>query len=362
MQVLFQSAFNRVTGYGNDAVDTAMALERAGADVMLLPTAVTTGLPRAFLRLLEKHPRNTNEAILAFAPPGDIRPWTMTRKAPVRVGWTMWERSVILPEELGWGDLKDPDAPPADAQDGAAYRGLDLLLVTTPMNVDAFRRLDAEVPIQIQPNGVDTQMWRQSPRKGGLPCMFLAHGLMSTPRKNVWALLETWRQLKQDRPDFDGHLHVHSVDQSLHPLVAEAYGPNLSITSKALTHEELLALYHACDVYVSTARGEGNNKPAMQFMATGGPIIATDWSGHQNYLTTSTGWPVAGQLVPAQGRPEALEFEVDRQALAAAIIDAWEHPEERERRGHEAARLMSSAFSWDVVGRSLLKTLESIHA
>jgi len=53
-----------------------------------------------------------------------------------------------------------------------------------------------------------------------------------------------------------------------------------------------------CDVFISLHRSEGFGFGPAEAMAAGKPVVATDYSGSTDFVTTSTGYPVAYDLVP----------------------------------------------------------------
>ena len=70
MRMLLRAGFDTLTGYGNDAVDMAMALDRAGVDVVLNPLSMRSGLPRKFTDLLHKEPVGEFDVILGLRVEG----------------------------------------------------------------------------------------------------------------------------------------------------------------------------------------------------------------------------------------------------------------------------------------------------
>lgn len=348
MRVVLKAGFDRFSGYGNDAVDMAIALTKAEVDVLPMPTSILPGLPRAFLRLLEKDPRGRVDVEVQYAPPWQIKPWQWDRGDRKRVGWSMWER---LP--LTRADLAGNGFPPEHI-----WQGLDLMLVTCPMNIEAFRNVDEATPLKVMPTGINGDDWPVVRREPQGPMAFLMTGML-VGRKAPFTLLDAWREVKQERPDFDATLTLHTLAPGLHPKIAEAY-PGVTISERPLDRQGLIRLYHDHDVLVSVSRGEGMNKPAMEFMATGGVVMASDWSGHQSWLHRDVAYPLPGTLVPAKERPEAVEFAVDKDALKAALVEAWENPATIARKGEKAAVWIRETHGWDMIADRLIRVLERL--
>ena len=359
MRVVLRAGFDRFSGYGNDAVDLAVNLEKAGVDVLPWPMSVRPGLPRSFTRLLEKNPVGKKDVVLTFAPPFDLKPWEFNRLAPKVAAYTMWERTPVRVEDFdghGW-DTKQGRAALRSGKVWSSY-GVDHLFVTCPMNVDAFRGVDTEVPMSVVPCGIEEDDWPFERRDPQRRMQFLMAGMLGG-RKVPFVLLDAWREVKREHPEFDAKLVMHTLAPGLHPKIPDAY-PDVEISMRPLDRKGLICLYHASDVLVSVSRGEGNNKPAMEFMATGGTVIASDWSGHQNWLHRDVSFPVGGTLEAAVGAPGAEEFAIDHEGLKAALYSAWLDRAGTARKGMRAARWIRESLAWPVVVEKMVRTLEGL--
>ncbi len=365
MRVLLRSSFDTYTGYGNDAVDMAVWLQRMGVDVVPWPAGIMPGLPKQFTDLLTKEPSGEYDVALTFAPPFDVRPWEFAGLGRVAVGWSMWERTPLQRADMV-GHLW-PNAGrrarwwsqgPRSKQ-GRKKDWLDLMVVTCWDNVDAFSHLDPDVRYSVTPNGIDPTRFpvldRDDP--GTRPLRFLSVGMLAG-RKDPFATIQAWRRAKEIEPEFDAELVLKTSTSGLHPAMMDAY-PGLTIITEVWPPERLLALYASCDVYVSTSRGEGNNKPAMEFMSTGGPVMATDWSGHRNWLHPDYGYPLTGTLVE-DPRTGTSDFRVDVEAAAQKMVDVWRDPWAARWRGEGSASFIRSNLSWEKVLKRLLHQISEV--
>ena len=364
MKLMFQAPFDVFSGYGNDAIELAIALANRGVDVVPFPMSIMPGLPGQFLALLGKPANQKYDVALQFSPPQELIADKIMHLAPRRLGYTMWERNPLAPADLESEDspwLKHDPVHGGTYIDRArarrAFDGLDELLVTCPMNVDAFRAIDADVPIGVVPCGVDTEFWQVRPRSSSRPFTFVNVGMM-THRKNPFALLEAWKELKAENPDFDARLVIHTLAAGLHPGITEgAYGPDIVLSQRPLSKEQVRELYWSCDVFVSTSRGEGNNKPPMEFLSTGGPVIASDWGGHQNWLTPGCTWAVPGRVVPSPSARHAVEFEISKPALKEAMLEAYTNRALTQKKAIAAEGFARSALDWSHTAENLERHL-----
>lgn len=381
MRVLMSSQFDRFSGYGNDAVDIAVGLARQGVDVVPWPTKVLPGIEPEFAQLLTKNPASTYDVALCFAPPFDVHPDDLVRLAPRAVGYSMWETSKITTEDMrrhGFGDLAAHVIPEFEPEPGLTWeddyegrwwswskhanldhRGLDLMIVTCPMNVDAFHAADPHVAIDVLPCGVDVAKFAEVRRPVDRRMRFGMIGMLAG-RKDPFALLQVWQELKAEHPEFDAVLSLKTSCPGLHPKLVEVY-PDVELYDRAWTPQQVLDWYSTVDVLVSVSRGEGNNKPAMEFMSTGGPVIATNWSGHQNWLYPDSGYPLRGVLRPVHPeRDDVLDFRVDQQHLKDTLLHCWANRDEVAIKGQRAARLIRGSLSWEVVCAKLAGMLQQV--
>jgi glycosyltransferase involved in cell wall biosynthesis len=338
MRLLFRSSFDRWTGYGNDAVDIACAMSALGVDVVPWADGLQAGLPSMFTRLLEKSPFQEFDAVLQFAPPFDVRPWDLTRYAEKRFAWTMWERTPMLASDFeGKGDRWSENR----------WEGLTKVFVTNPMNVEALGAVDAVTPMAVVPCGVAS--WPLLQRGDG-PLRFLMVGMLGG-RKDPFLLLNAWRELKQSVPGFDATLTLKTAAPGLHPALTELY-PDVTLINAVWEPERMVRLYQEHDVMVSVSRGEGNNKPAMEFMASGGAVIASDWSGHQNWLHEDWAYPLRGSVVGSPGGWS--DFRVEKEHLKERLLECWMNRAAVRKKGLLARGVMESRFSWERVVEDLL--------
>src|SRR5262245_13422046 len=105
-----------------------------------MPRSILPGLPREFTQLLEKDPTGRKDVSMSFMPPFDLQPSRFAHLAPVAVGYSMWEKSLLIRDNMhghgGW----DADvirsgrwwSAPPDRE--GHRRSLDLMMVTCPMN------------------------------------------------------------------------------------------------------------------------------------------------------------------------------------------------------------------------------------
>jgi glycosyltransferase involved in cell wall biosynthesis len=63
----------------------------------------------------------------------------------------------------------------------------------------------------------------------------------------------------------------------------------------AMRHDQMLTWYQSLDVLLMATMGEGVGLPAMEALACGIPVIATDAAGLPERIPQGAGWLVSGQ-------------------------------------------------------------------
>jgi glycosyltransferase involved in cell wall biosynthesis len=223
------------------------------------------------------------------------------------------------------------------------------------MNVEAFRAVDEVVPIEVIPPGLDVEAWPQVRRPLRDEVVFGANGVISS-RKDPYALLAAWREFRQRWPELQARLELKTFPPGMHPKVGEAY-PDVVLHQAVWSVDQLRDWYSSLDVLVSAARGEGMNKPAVEAMATGLPVIATRWGGHANWQSSQHGYPVAHQLTDSPLEPGTLDGPVVHDSLVEALHTAATDGMTRLAKGNAAANFVRSALSWPHAVEHLLRVV-----
>lgn len=350
MRLVLRAGFDRWSGYGNDAVDLALQLGKLGLDVVPWPLSLLPPLPPEFTRLLEKDPGRRPDAVLQFSDPASFEDMPAWADGPAAFGYSMWERLPLLPTDLWYRDGETFDGEPARAvADRPFSRYLRGMAVTCPMNLDAFRHVDPGLAMTVVPCGIEPDDWPVADRRrSDRPFRFLMIGVLNG-RKDPFCVLQAWQWLKANHLGFDAELIVHTFTPGLPPKVAEVYGPGIRFSGQPLTRAELVELYHSADVLVSPSRGEGNNKPAMEFMATGGTVLASEWSGHLNWMTEDATYALPGELRPCEAQPAAVEYVVDPMDCARIMLGIWDDQRLAHRKGARAADWIRERCAWQVL-------------
>jgi glycosyltransferase involved in cell wall biosynthesis len=145
--------------------------------------------------------------------------------------------------------------------------------------------------------------------------LFVGHWLQGNighDRKNVSGLIHTFLNTfknKKNKPALilktsitsPGITNVHELKKRIEMIkgmIDSTNLPNIYILDGDLSDEEMNSLYNHPKVkaHVSFTRGEGFGRPLLEACVSGKPIIASNWSGHVDFLYSDYNFLVGGEL------------------------------------------------------------------
>ena len=151
----------------------------------------------------------------------------------------------------------------------------------------------------------------------------------------------------------DREMMLHNIDR-----IRSEYGdscPNIYLLHGDLTPEEMNGLYNHSKIkaMVSFTKGEGFGRPLLEFSVTGKPVIASNWSGHIDFLKNSILLP--GEVKPvhksAQWKEVIMEgaqwFYVNYGYASKVLKEVFKNYKKFIPEGRKQARLSREEFSLD---------------
>lgn len=150
--------------------------------------------------------------------------------------------------------------------------------------------------------------------------------------------------------------------------LASEWNLNLNQLPRVVFHpkvaqQQLPQLFKAAHCFVLPSRGEGWGRPHVEAMAMGLPVIATNWSGHTEYLKPHNGYPlpILPGLVPVPANSAFaghLWADPDHEALRELMRHVQTHREEAAAKGKNARADMVEKYSPAVLAE---RTGELLH-
>lgn len=120
-------------------------------------------------------------------------------------------------------------------------------------------------------------------------------------RKNPLGAIKAFR-IAFDKADIDSHLILKSIHgnmnkNSLSKVLQEiGNDPRITLIDGAMSKSQMSSLIGAATAFVSLHRSEGFGRLLVESMLLRTPVIATNWSGSQDFVMPGTGFPVRCRL------------------------------------------------------------------
>ena len=192
-----------------------------------------------------------------------------------RVGRWVWE-TPLFPEDWRFAETLVHEVWAPSEFCAATFRAA----LAVPVKV---------VPHAVRPppiSGIDMRA-----RLGVPPGAFMGLAIMdirSCPeRKNPWAHVRAWKAAYGADPDKVLVMKVRVskrtrvVLDELRELIDNA--PNLRLVTEEMSDDEIAALHHAADLYLSLHRAEGFGLNIYEALLLGKRVVATHWSANAEY-------------------------------------------------------------------------------
>jgi glycosyltransferase involved in cell wall biosynthesis len=216
------------------------------------------------------------------------------------------------------------------------YDLADMFLVFSQKAAESFRVQGfPEEKLFYLPNGVDVDRFRPGTRPATFRVIF-SGALIK--RKGIHLLLEAWHRLALK----DAELWlVGTAHEEARPFLREFWRDNIKLVGFVRDVENYLA---QGTIYVFPSELEGNAKTVNEAAACGLPVITTREAGD----VVNDG--VEGLIIPPK----------DVEALSAAILHLYEHPEIVARMGTAARQRVVENFTWDHCRERLLSAYDRV--
>ncbi len=252
---------------------------------------------------------------------------------------------------------------------------------TSQFCVDAFVRsgVDAD-KIQIIPNGVNLDIFTPEGPAAELPTTkpfkFIFVG-GTIYRKGVDLLLEAYgRAFTSEDPvslvikdlGVNEFYRGQTSGNIIQEFAAKPGNPEVVYLTDYRTNQEMAALFRACDVFVSSYRGEGFCLPALEAMASGLPAIVTKGGSTDDFVSENSGWFIPAGLksvgysifkMPTRTEAHFLEPNID--ALVEILREAYRNETARRAKA-AAAAAEAKNWSWDHAAKRVLARCQTLAA
>lgn len=209
------------------------------------------------------------------------------------------------------------------------------------------------------------------------------HGNMGHDRKNVGLLVRLFFEAFKNQKNapalilkttgvgtsyMDRNDILQKVDDIRNTVKDAKTLPSVYILHGDLTNEEMNEVYthNKIKAMISLTKGEGFGRPLLEFSFTKKPIIATNWSGHTDFLDENFTTLLPGELhnlddssvVPNILMKEFKWFGVDQLAAVNAMREVFLKYKSFKEKSIKQARKSTVEFSFEVMVNQLQNYLD----
>ena len=256
--------------------------------------------------------------------------------------------------------------------------------------------LKSEKPIEVLFEGADTNIYKKTTEfskdfldemknvEESFNFLYVGHwlqGNLGEDRKDTGMLvkvfLETFKNMKK-KPGLimktsGAGFSVLDREDILNKIEAIKEGvdgdlPNVYFLHGDLSDAEMNGLYNHPKVkaHVSFTHGEGFGRPLLEASLSGKPVIASNWSGHVDFLPKNLSILLDGSLSEVKRGAIADDFKVDGQKwfvvnytqAVAVLKDVYKSYKKYTFNAKKLATINKSKFSLDAMTRQLGKLLD----
>lgn len=338
---------------GGDVIGKTRVLELLAA--IMPDVVVILNDPHVMTRLLFHNDFDPERVLLRFRP---IIGYLAIDGENLPPAWTVMTRFMrpVAMSKFGKRQLGD------NAE--YIYHGVDSEL---------FRPVEADQPLLLS-NGTEIRSKREAKEAFGFdPDRFLVLRVdRNSTRKDFGA---TWKALvpvMRRHPDIDAYFHCQGNDPAGGPMFPSMWTRDKATmgrfqlpaeeghdTFRGWPASDLVGLYNAADLFVSTSMGEGFGLTLAEAMACGVPVIAQDCSAISEVVGDGGILLEPGPTLTAPAGHDLRVANVE--AFTEAIERLYADSKLRVRLGQFGRRHVVKQFNWDDKARQFSRLITSIH-
>jgi hypothetical protein len=216
--------------------------------------------------------------------------------------------------------------------------------------------------------------------------LFVGHwlqGVLGEDRKNVGLLIKSFLHAYKNKPSKPALiLKISSAtscvmdrDEMLNKIdaIKQTIGsdnlPNIYLLHGDLDDADINLLYNNPKVkaMVSLTKGEGFGRPLLEFTISKKLVVATDWSGHKDFLNSKFSYLISGEIkqidssavVDKMILKEAGWFSPNEGDIGKMWIDVYSNYKKYIDAGKRQGHLSKTEFSYDKMAEKLKSIIDS---
>lgn len=304
--------------YEGDLIGLIQTLLKRGAEVHVEPLRVAIPLPAEIAVLLAQQPLDAYDLVVHLTEPEQLGIRPQEKTDAVSVAWTAMH-------DFGEVYLDEYDL----------IVGYDVLS-TERLSRDYTKKAHATVHA-----GYRVKDWPAATRDwdNGLSFWVSADELLH------WSAVSAFTALRAEYPeDFDDvELHIRGQENLAPkpPLAGVQYHDGY------WSQDVVADFYAEQHVMIVPPRTGSQSTPVLQFLSTGGTVIASRGGGSSQWLSSGIGYPIDDGMQAIFPGDHDNRDRLDE--LKAAMLHVVRNRGEAHRRGEQAANLIPDMCGWDKV-------------
>lgn len=347
MKVLIKAPLGPHSAYAYDGMSLALAFVRAGADVYLQPASVQPPLPADVAELLTRPPRHPFDLLINLNDPTHLGLTFEERAtAAVTIAWTGWNYTTL-------------DNCPGRSALRKRLADFDLTVGYDAVSTAALRPYVSDSIATVQ-GGYWPENWPAAARDWNDPTLRVLCHMSRETRFTDLATIAAFKEVQEQRPDLNIRLTLKAPGDGLFNATRlEEMVPGLEVIDEYWPDDMMRGLY-ARHHLMLCAKTDLQNRPALEFLSSGAPVIAVNFGGHTQWLSSSIGYSLDHTLVPlSKAKPACCWAGPSHEHLKQMLLHAADNRIELRRKGEAAATIIPGMCSWpaaidrliDIVGQ-----------
>ena len=210
-------------------------------------------------------------------------------------------------------------------------------------------------------------------------------GAFGEDRKNTSTLvktfLETFNTPSKKKPALilkTNHVNYSLLDREeilkkINEIKSQVKGylPNIYLLHGEMTDDEMNELNNNSKVkaFISFTKGEGFGRPLLEAAITGKPVIASNWSGHIDFLHPDYNILIGGELKnvhPSAANQFLLKdsqwFNINTSVASRAMKDVFNHYKKYIEKSRKQTQYIKNNFSFDKMGELINNFMPKVEA
>lgn len=261
-------------------------------------------------------------------------------KSEVRIGYTMVENTRVGAE---WVRLCNE---------------MDALFVPSKFLIDVFKESGVTIPIHAVKQGIDPLKYPYYDRPETEKLIFATAGVQDE-RKNWKQLVQAF--LSEFKHGEDVELWIKNTNPEFGNI--GFLDERVKVINTFYTPEEMQQFYRMVDCFVFPSHAEGSGMPPREAMATGLPVILTNWSGLSEICDKELNYPLTPVAIdfPEQDyrsiEQPGFQARIEVRELMWQMRRVYNRPDKARERGKKASEWIHKNFNWKTCATEMLEII-----